>query len=374
MIVLALIASFGASLARINYRIIFFLLLIVFTAVFCVMNASKVIEDDWVWYTQHYALMQNYTFDQYLGARIGRITIKPNEPVYYAIANATYYFSGGSISALAAVITSIAYFTTGFAMFRIGESVFSDRGLPGNALLIMGCCLFAVTFTLVTQLVRQEMAMCVSLLSYSLILRRQYITGLLVTVMAVATHQSVVIILFILYAPLVIIRMTESYRFVRPVIAIAFFTIAAGVGYYVSHGSMADMGTKDDGAIAASLIGGDAVLALTLLGLTVWKGGRSEQGILIVLSYALFYLTLLPMINLPLAALRLYFYMDVIRALAIMIIFSTAFSARMPNAIRVFASAVLLIGALAYVNQRIERSPFDFGGSFKSYVFYPATV
>ncbi|MCD2316980.1 EpsG family protein [Sphingomonas sp. IC-11] len=374
MVFAAFLVSVFTSLKARNALWTYLMLLASFTAMFCVMNVAKVVEGDWLWYTEHYALFRDMALYDYLNSRIENITIKPNEPVYYAIANATFHLSSGSIPALASVVTITDYGAIGAAIWLIGRSTFASSKQPVNPHILIACCLIAVTFTLVTQLVRQEMAACFSLLGFAFMLRRRYLIGGLVAIIAVATHQSAILGVFILYAPVLALHQRRSTAFARIPLALAFGLVALGLGYVVSRSSIADLGSKDDGAVSTALILFDVALGLALGAATILTRDRSGLGKYVLLSFALFYLAFLPMMTVPLAALRLYFYMDLLRGLAVLLLFSSLVPARTPNIIRVLIGSAVSVGAVAYLHLRVERSPFTFRAPVTSYIFYPAEL
>lgn len=354
-------------------RLLFFVGLVAITATFAAMNMNKIPYSDWVWYTEHYLMTQNYTLAQYLGARIGWITIKWNEPVYYWLARRVARASGGNIKALAATITIINYGAIGGAVFVFGSDLYRSFERKVDSIFLLGCVLLAITFTLVTQLVRQELATSIAILGFALFARGKLYIPAALAFIAMGTHQSAVLVIIILYGPVAIFRWVP-----HPLVRVLFFFATAlvllGLGYYISTSSISELGRKNDGSVDTSLMAFDAALTVGIILINILRRDKNIYSLTILISMIYFWVMMASMIQVPLAMLRLYFTMDFIRAIAVAIIVIAALPRGLNKITRWLISILYLISSLFYVNARIDRSPFDYGGEFKEYLTYPFVI
>ncbi|MEE4453956.1 EpsG family protein [Novosphingobium resinovorum] len=334
------------------------------------MNMNKDMSGDWVWYTQHYLRLEYMNFFSYLGAKIGSIVVKWNEPVYYAICKIVSVYSRGDIPTLALVITLIDYVLVGVAVFRVGGALFVKEGRNPNAIALIGCVLLAMSFTLVTHLVRQVMGASFCILGYSYLRRgNQWMAGAL-AVIALLTHQSVALLVLILYAP-VLLELYFKKRSTRRLFSFGAILVAAALGYYISHSSISSLGQKDDGSISIGLVLIDAAIFAALAVVVFTNRRRDMMASHFLLSYLIFYAALMTLLTVPLAVLRIYFYLDFVRTMALLLLVIKGVRF-LPKALDTALPGVGLLGlGLLYVGLRIDRAPFDFGGSLWHYLAYP---
>lgn len=363
MLISGLIPKYGQ-------RIAYAIGLVGITVVFCIMNMNKVPFSDWVWYTEHYQMTQNYSFSEYLGARLGWITIKWNEPVYYFLARQVANLSGGSTPALAATITVTNYAAIGTAVYLLGSSIYREAGKSVDGILLLGVAILAITFTLVTQLVRQELATSFAILGFAFFLRNRLFVAGLCAILAAGAHQSAALVLLILYVPAATFKWVSkpSTRNLALVVgAIAIY----GIGYYISNSSIADLGRKDDGSIDTTLVYFDIAILVTLSIIKFVNRQNTIYLAIILTSFIYFWVMMASMVQVPLAMLRLYFTVDFIRAISILIIVITLIPKRFSLLSRYSVGWIFLLFSLVYVNSRVERSPFDYGDKFTTYLAYP---
>lgn len=341
-------------------------------ALFAAMNMNKVPTGDWVWYIEHYRRLQYMPFLSYLGARIGWITIKWNEPFYYLICKIVSVYSGANIPTLAFVITLIDFGTVGWAIYRIGSDIFREEGRRTEPLMLVAALLLSVSFTLVAQLVRQEMAACICILGYSFLRRRQYVPAAIIVLLAVLSHQSVLVLALILSTPALIDQFLSRRRLLRrAAIFLAVATVAV-IGFAVAHSDIAAIGQKNDGYVSLIIVVFDLLVFCGLIAVMIKDGYKSSTLRHAILSYLLFYAAIISMASVPLAALRLYFYIDLVRAISVLYLCARLMRPFPRKLDSVIFGITMLAAGLAYVHFRIERSPFEFNGTMISYVLYPA--
>lgn len=349
---------------------IYYATLAVVIAALAQMNMNKDIAGDWVWYTQHYLRLEYMDFFSYLGAKIGSITVKWNEPVYYAICKVISVYSGGDIPTLALAITVIDYVLVGLAVFRVGGALFVKEGRNPNAIALIGCVLLAMSFTLVTHLVRQVMGASICIFGYSYLRRgNQWAAGAL-AVIAFLTHQSVALLVLILYAP-VLLELHIHKRTARRVFGLGAILVAAGLGFYISHSSISSLGDKDDGSVSLALILIDAMIFAALATVVLTSRRRDMMASHFFLSYLIFYAAMSTLLTVPLAVLRIYFYLDFVRTMALLFLVIKGIRF-LPKALDTALPGIGMLGfGLLYLGLRIDRAPFDFGGSLWHYLAYP---
>lgn len=338
--------------------------------VFCAMNMNKVPYNDWKWYTDHFFMTKNFTLSEYLSSTIGYIKIKWNEPVYYFIARSISSITDNNISVLAFVITILDYGMVAWGTISLGSLFYDAARRQPNGVMLAAFCLFAITFTLVLHLVRQELAASIVILGLSFLANGKIARATLFAILAILTHQTAVVLVVILYGPLFIMRFLSG-KISKFAAIIGLTIVVAAIGYVVSGGEMSTIGQKDDGSISTVILAFDAAIFCALIAVRLAIGGNNIYLNSILISFVMFYVMMASMSSMPLAVLRLYFYVDFIRAFSILIIAVYLTPRRLPSALNNMISFLLLASSLVYTNARIDRAPFDFGGSFIQYLSYP---
>lgn len=354
-----------------RFRREYVLLLGVFIVMFSMMDANKGMAGDWIWYTEHYRRLEHMSLTHYMGARIGAITIKWNEPTYYVIAKIVAVLSGGSIAALAVVLTVLNYTMVGWAVYRVGKDMFRHSARLTSALALMGCVLLAMNFTLTTHLIRQELAASFGILGFSFLRTRQYVPAAVLALLAVTTHQSAALLLLVLYTPPFITLNLQRSALARRFAILGAVLVAALLGYYVSHSEISAVGQKNDGSVSVIIFALDAIIFSGLVLVTFFMKPRGPQARELLLSFLLFGAAMAFMMTIPLAALRMYFYIDFVRAMAVLVI-AVCLLKHVPRGVdNIVAGVPVLFLGLLYVQFRLDRSPFDFGGDLIHYLLYP---
>lgn len=336
------------------------------TSVLAWMNVQKAVEGDWVWYTGHFTLLTKLPLDQYLGHRIPPFTIKSTEPVYYTISFALARLTDGHIPALAIAVTALVYLPVGLAVAAVVRRLAVRPAAVGGAVAV--AMLVGITFTITTHLVRQEVGGAFLLLGLvAVYCGRQWLGGTLL-VLALLSHNSIVIPFGAVVAARVILGTGGRLRWAMVAVAAAVFFVA-GVIYTrlpSSAGYAAEL--NDDGSVGAAVI----IFDVALLALFVGNRQRLLQlGVLphvligAVLVYAGFLLGVSPA---PIPFLRMYLHLEFARALMIGCLVAMAIRSRYA----VYAWVPMFAVAVAYLELRIALSPFSFEGGFISHVLRSA--
>ena len=333
--------------------------------VFGWMNSMKGISGDWAWYTQHFIWLQHLDFSQYWGQRIGIFTIKITEPTYYFIASVISKLSGGNVSALAWGVSSLIYIPLGVSMGLISAKITKEPMHVGVATLI--ALMVGVTFTLTTQLVRQEVASALLVFGFVLFYFEARVIGMLLAVLAVFTHNSAL-------APAIVViaaywfsisgeRLVWKKVFFLSgsfiAIGVAYLLVGPGLNYYESRESV--------GEISVLVI----LMDISILSIFLFVRSRLDgpkRLLNIIAAGAIIYAGFLVGMSLaPTPFLRMYFYVELFRKLMIGVIVCALLRLRFG----VILVVPVLLMAVVYVEMRIRASPFSFGGGFISHILRP---
>lgn len=322
--------------------------------IFVQLNASKEISGDWSWYTNHFALLTDMPFTEYLGQRIGPFTIKITEPVYYSISYIVATVSDGRIVALSAVVTILIYAPIALALALLCSRIPMSR--LGAWIATSAALLAGITFSLTTHLVRQEIAASLLVLSLSLHGTERRKLAVLTGVAAVCTHNSALVPVAAATVSVLLQRGNGIRgRPLTVLVAAALFVFAGAFYAY----RVAPNPTADDGSISPLIFAIDGLLLLALLR----RGGRKyslkgtpELAMTLAVFGILIGFFLLGVASVPLALLRIYFYMESMRVLAIFLIVASLLHRRrsVPLVTPIF------VAALAFFQLRLWASPFSY--------------
>jgi len=329
------------------------------------MNAQKGILGDWVWYTEHYRLLQQLPLSNYLGHQIGPIQVAWSEPVYYSGAYALTRITHGSVPALAVVVTASIYL-----LLTLGINTLLMRSTlcpVERSFVVLLALLGGVTFTLTTQLVRQEIASAFLALAVLQYICGRHKLGILCAVIAVLTHNSSLVPLAAWVVAAVYVVPSGKILRIRFAIAGGAFISA---GFLASHALSTqgyDALTKSDGSISLLVFAADAVLLLVFVRLRESLSWLGPLHALLVAALSLHLAFMLGVANEPVPFLRMYFYVEVFRAIMIAAITVTLIRRNSLAVVAVPALGLMLI----YCELRIARSPYDYGGSIVQHLFAP---
>lgn len=337
---------------------------------FGIMNANKEMAGDWTWYTAHYKAMEYLGFSDYLGKRIGAVTTRVTEPVYYLLAYLTGKLSGYDVDALAASVTIFVFGVMAWGIWLVAEWEYRGRNRVLQPLVVAGVAIFAINFSLSTHLVRQELAASFVVLGFAFLLQDKLRVAIGWAIVAFLTHQSAAFLIVTLYAPLYLSRRFAPDIPTRTVYYLVLLLVGGLFGYAITT-TDEFQNAKNDGAVADALLYVDGVIFAALVGVHLLSKHRSSLSGCIIGTYVLFYAVYLLVAESALAALRVYFYMDSIRAIAVFLIIAALTQPRLLQRSEVLIGAALIMSAIYYQEFRISRSPFDFGGGLIEYSLFP---
>lgn len=338
--------------------------IIVVLGIFGWMNSGKAPSGDWGWYTQHFLLLQRLDFSQYLGQRIGPFTIKSTEPVYYFIASLIARASDGSIPALAWGISALIYIPLGVSVGLIATRMVKVPLHVGIATLI--ALMVGVTFTLTTQLVRQEVAGALLVLGFVLFYVGNRIIGVLLASLAVLTHNSALVPFAAVIAAFWFAIKDGQISWGKVVMLWCAF-VALGGAYLLGPGANYYQSEDPAGEISLAVILTD--IAILSIFLFVRKHLDEPKRFLNILAAAAIIYSgfLIGMSLAPLPFLRMYFYVELFRTLMVGAIVCALLRFRYGTLLAV----PMLLTAIIYVEMRIRVSPFWYGGGLVAHLLRP---
>lgn len=337
-----------------------FVTVAVIAALFAWVNVGKSIRGDWVWYTTHYGYLEHLPLDQYLGQRIGQYNPDVTEPIYYTLSAVVSRLTGANVDALAIVVTLLIYGTIGTAIV-LAVSSFTTRGWTLVAATTAGM-LTGLTFTLSTQLVRQEIAASFIGLGLVLVGMRKRLPGFLALAAGVLSHNSALIPAAGIVLAVLLARANRGW-FLRIVVSFALF-FALGRIYLEQSGT--NFEGRSDGTIGTSVIVMDVAIVAVFMFLTL-RGRLGENPIArtVLLCMPAFYGFCVAVISQPIPLLRMYFYVEVLRALMVAFIVVWAMRGRL----RIAVGVVAVIVSIFYLQLRIDSSPFEYAADFLQVLF-----
>lgn len=349
----ALVALIGVAVLSGKPKVAGFTTVGVVGGIFAWINMSKVIQGDWSWYVQHYLVLEYTPLSSYLGVFVRGVRPDPSEPLYYLLARFLSVASGGNVELLAFVVTCVIYGAIGTALVLALTSATRN---PWTVVVGTSAgMLVGLTFTLTTQLVRQEISAALIGLAVVTSAYRKWTPTVMIVVAAALTHNSALIPAAGLGLA-VLFRRRGGGRPLRFAISGAVF-YALGQLYLTTSGN-SDYTGQDDGAISTAVIALDAVILGTFLFL-VWRRGLGENAVAstVLLCVPAFYGFVLGVASQPLPLLRMYFYIEVLRALMVVLICVSLVRGQWD-----FLIGLAIVGlAIAYLLLRIEQSPFVYG-------------
>ncbi|MGW8812462.1 EpsG family protein [Gordonia terrae] len=350
-------------LGRVEPALSGLVIVLLMASIFAWLNVGKEITGDWVWYSSHYTYLEQTPLLEYLGVRVGNITPDLTEPLYYSAARAISVLTGASIPALAVCVTAALYLSVGIAV------VWFARTLTSSSVIIAVCTFsgmaLGVTFTLSSQLVRQEIAagfLCIAIVAAG---RRVWILSCIFMVAAGLTHNSALVPASAIVVALLLMRL-QRHAFVSCVVGTVAF---ASMGYvFLNRFGFSEYVGGDDGAISPLIFVFDFSLVVAFYLVAAKMGDLRASSVVRLIAFLipLFYAFVFSVYSQPIPFLRLYFFIEILRTLIICYCVVMA----MRHFGKFVVGAVVCVISFMYVDFRIARSPFEYGRDFLSSILY----
>lgn len=361
----ALVGFLIASLAR-DGRVGAWCAFLTATGLFAWLNANKVVAGDWDWYTHHYYVMHRMDLLPYFESTYSGVQARLSEPFYHLLAYFLANLTSSNVDVLAVVVTVIIYGVAAVASARIA-ALYSLRSRD-TYFVVLGTLFLGVTFSLTTQLVRQQIAISVLALCVVLLVFGYLRISLFFAVLCLGTHNSSVFPLLAFYLVYVVIRAFPKRAFLSiAILSLLFFSFGSAFTAISGEYGAYNFVGKDDGSVSLITFVYDACL---VAGLMVLWFLREESRWLCKYLFCAFLVYLSFVVGTfsdPLAFLRMYFYVEAFRILIVSVV--------LVGLVRLSRGSLLVGGGsvflgLVYCYARIESSPFDFKGNVFDYVFY----
>lgn len=329
------------------------------------MNGDKLISGDWAWYTYHNVLLKYMSFGDYLGGQFGVIRIKNSEPVYHFISFVTARLSGGNHVVLAWVVTAIVYVQSGaaIALFLGGSA---KNAIQITAALFVAL-MVGITFTLTTQLVRQEVAAAFIVLGWAFFAKQWRFFAVVWFLLGLLSHNSAVVPFFTVAVALFLCTDHASLRTRRLLLLLPFFAMA---GYlfvkYSGEGGYYTVG-KSDGAVSWYVHVFDVLIFSAFSYYRKRLPELSKFSAVLAATWLLYIGFLVGAYVEPLPFLRMYFYIETMRMMMIAFVVLALFRARY----YFWIVPLLMILSIVYVEARLMTSPFWYKGGVVGHLLRP---
>lgn len=331
------------------------------------INSSKEIVNDWGWYTRQF--LEDYP--SYGLLDIFEASLHPRnqgeEPLYFGGSWLVAQIFPGDIGMLIVLIVVFVYGSLSLATVMMSRELKLDatRALTLQYLLFG----FGITFTLVTHLVRQSMAVAVLIVALAFVVQRRLGTAALAVLVATLIHTPAIVLgFFILLAGFVYLGKNRWPLFSFPLIG-----VVAGLSWWLFYGNA--YGGADDGVVSLLVIIVDLVILTGLVIQISLDGWRSRPSHYLVASVMLLQLGfVLGIIFEPLPALRFFLYLTPISAVGAFLILHKIGSRRLSESTRVLSLGIIGLAAVLSMSLRIASSPFAFAQTFSQFVWaWPTT-
>lgn len=357
--------GFVVALFARDARIGAFFAFLTATVLFAWMNSNKGVAGDWDWYTHHYYMMQSIDLYSYFEATYSGVQARLSEPVYHLLAYALANLTSSNVEVLASVVSLVIYGVAGVASAKVARLYsLNSRDVY---FVVLGTLFLGITFSLTTQLVRQQIAISILALCVMFLVGGRFRLSILTALVCVGTHNSSVFPLLAFYSVYFVSRIfpVRSYLWMAFLAVLFFLFGSAFTAISGEYGAYNFVG-KDDGSVGLITFVYDAGLACGLI--LFWYLQKESRGLckLFFFAFVVYLSFVVGTASDPLAFLRMYFYVETFRVLIVSVIVA--------GSLRFFKSP--LVGALFvligvfYCYARIDNSPFDFKGNVFSYIFY----
>lgn len=363
-----LLAALTVSISRPKY---YKLLPIVLLLFFITLNLAREPSGDYIWYSKHYTWLVHGSLLDYFGVPLYGVSAKITEPIYHVYAKILSVLSSGDMIIYVIITTYIIYAIYSIAIKNLCTAFDLDKQ-SRTTLLVAGLTL-CITFTLSNHLIRQYIASVAFILSITYAHHCDWRKSLLISLMAVLTHNTIIVPVTLMMISLIISRHPPKKTALLITLSLpasAFFGAWLVKTLSLEH----DILSKSDGDISGITIFFDAVCFTGLLisyqklcafnAISTHQKTTLKAAILFYLLYAAF---LIGISDSPLLWLRYYFYIEPVRALAFLAIIKLISCTTRHKGRSLALTAILVLG-LIHTGMRMEKSPFDYGMQFHTYI------
>ena len=323
-----------------------------FIPIAIVVNGSKEIAGDWEWYRHQFFEYQGLGLLDIFGSTFNPSN-KLYEPLYYSSSWIIANVFPGETAFLVFFILLLVYGALTAATALLSQHLQLNPFRTLSLLYILFG--FGMTFTLVTQLVRQSIAVSLLVLVLALIIRKKWIAASIITVIAVTIHTPAAVL-----GSLIFLGSALVFRYgARAIAWMPMIGLILGAAYWWFSGR--GYAGANDGSVSVLLVVFDiAVLVGLMVGANHMPKRKADFSRLLASVMILQLTFVLGTILEPLPALRFYLYITPFTALGAFLLLDLLLTKRLSPRVEAFLSASIGIAAVFLMQFRISRSPFLF--------------
>ena len=327
-----------------------------FLPIAVVINSSKEIINDWGWYTRHFLeKYPSYPLLDIFG------NFHPNnqltEPVYYTLSWTVAQLFPGNVGMLIVMIVAFVYGSLSLATLLMSNGLKLDAT---NAVLLQYLLFgFGMTFTLVTHLVRQSMAVAVLSLALAFIIQGRLGPATLAVVFATLIHTPAAVL------GSIIILAGYVYKTQKALPLFAYFLIGipAGFFWWIVYGER--YGGSGDGGVSLFMVALDLSILIGLAFQASFFRPKNQSPQFLVAAVLLLHLGFIAgHIFEPLPALRFYLYLTPTFATGAFLILRFFSARRLSGPAQLTTVGALGLATVLSMSLRIASSPFQFEQDF----------
>jgi hypothetical protein len=299
-----------ATLIFPKLRVFNVLIITLLVVVFSLKNNLKIMQSDYIWYFSHYSYWVDGMFWVPFDYSFNGVYAKETEFLYHAMIFTLAKLGGGDRFLFDFFITIMVYVP---AMVGVGR-ILRRQGVAEERILIVMIAgiLLCINPTIVTQLIRQNIAASIVLLGFSYFWCGRYLIALLLFSCAVLIHNSSMFLALMLCGGVVIYNMGGGWRY-------GYLLSAAVLGYILPQFLFSEgynIYDKYDGSISYFVYGYDFLLiALSCVFMYFFRSDYRWNAL--VFAVIGFYIFSNMNYSSPLLQLRFYLYYDFARFLLI---------------------------------------------------------
>lgn len=327
---------------------------------FAWVNGHKTPSSDWLWYISHYQFISQNGLEAYFklaeyswsDGSISNVRPQSSEPLFYVLCLVIGWVSGGSVAALAAAVTIAVYLPVGLTAAAFARRLGQSSEVVFAVVVAVSCIGMSVMLT--THLVRQQLAVAYLFPFAYCLWRRSFVLAAILAAIAAGFHNSAMLFVGLIGSAWFIADL-KSPRL--RILATVGLSAVIPIVVWVLGGSARVYGSNDSSTLSLAAYAVDALLLVgLLLSSKRWPNSqlfRMVAVLAITLAGLVFWSR-----DINILYVRFYFYGDLLRCMALVLIVPGIVKAAPPAGVLLVALAALL-----YADARLLSSPFEFNSS-----------
>lgn len=328
------------------------------------VGMTKEIESDLANYISLYNNFRDQGFIEQL--QEGLLSVRKTEPLYYFISSVTYKLTSGNENALLVVIHFITFLLTTYGIWKVSSTMGFRSGFI--LLFIFFGIVAAINFSQVSHLIRQYIAGSLMFCAAVFLHQKKYKISIIYSIMAVLTHNSVILILVLCFVSK---KLVTNKPLVRISAGLILFIISYIFGDKLASGVL--FISESHVNILHNTVG----ITTLLFDLTLWgilllaffiipKSKKLNMSSFKYFGYIVFLYSsfLLGVLKSDFLFLRFYLYLEWFRIIPMIyffLIFKQYFSTK-GYELAVISMGIISLSMLV-MGLRIERAPWSYAAS-----------